>query len=49
MINIDLLMKQFTELLKDTFGNRVYFLGLQGSYGRCEAKCVEIGLFKHDK
>jgi predicted nucleotidyltransferase len=37
MINIDLWMKHFTELLEDTFGNRVYFIGLQGSYGRCEA------------
>jgi len=30
-------MKCFTELLKQTFGERIYFAGLQGSYGRGEA------------
>lgn len=37
MININLRRVQFTELLKDTFGDRIYFVGLQGSYGRGEA------------
>lgn len=34
MIDIKLWMKRFTELLKETFGERIYFVGLQGSYGR---------------
>ncbi|MGI6457193.1 MAG: nucleotidyltransferase domain-containing protein [bacterium] len=37
MIDIKLWMERFTELLKETFGERVYFVGLQGSYGRGEA------------
>ena len=37
MIDINLWMKHFTELLKETFGERIYFVGLQGSYGRGEA------------
>jgi len=37
MIDIKLWMEHFTELLKETFGERVYFVGLQGSYGRGEA------------
>jgi len=37
MIDIKLWMGRFTELLKQTFGERIYFLGLQGSYGRGEA------------
>jgi len=37
MIDIKLWMERFTELLKKTFGKRVYFVGLQGSYGRGEA------------
>lgn len=37
MIDINLWMEHFTELLKETFGNRIYFVGLQGSYGRGEA------------
>lgn len=37
MIDINLWMERFTELLKATFGNRIYFVGLQGSYGRGEA------------
>lgn len=37
MIDIDLWMERFTELLKETFGDRIYFVGLQGSYGRGEA------------
>lgn len=37
MIDIKLWMECFTELLKETFGERVYFVGLQGSYGRGEA------------
>jgi len=30
-------MERFTELLKETFDERIYFVGLQGSYGRGEA------------
>ena len=37
MIDIKLWMQRFTELLKETFGERMYFVGLQGSYGRSEA------------
>jgi len=37
MIDIKLWMERFTELLKETFGDRIYFVGLQGSYGRGEA------------
>ena len=37
MIDIKLWMECFTELLKETFGERIYFVGLQGSYGRGEA------------
>lgn len=37
MININLWMERFTKTLKETFGERIYFVGLQGSYGRGEA------------
>ena len=37
MIDIKVWMERFTESLKDTFGERIYFVGLQGSYGRGEA------------
>lgn len=37
MIDIDSWMERFTKLLKETFGERIYFVGLQGSYGRGEA------------
>lgn len=37
VIDIKLWMNQFTKLLKKTFGERIYFVGLQGSYGRGEA------------
>jgi len=37
MIDIKFWMERFTELLKETFGERIYFVGLQGSYGRGEA------------
>ncbi len=37
MIDIKLWMERFTGLLKETFGERIYFVGLQGSYGRGEA------------
>jgi predicted nucleotidyltransferase len=37
MIDTKLLMERFTESLKETFGDRIYFIGLQGSYGRGEA------------
>jgi hypothetical protein len=37
MINIDLWMKHFTELLEDTFGKPRLFYWSARSYGRCEA------------
>ena len=37
MIDISAWMKTFSQKLNDTFGNRVWFVGMQGSYGRGEA------------
>ncbi len=37
MINIDIWTDQFIRVSEETFGSRVYFAGLQGSYGRGEA------------
>ncbi len=37
MININKWTTTFLEVLTDTFGDRVWFVGLQGSYGRDEA------------
>ena len=37
MINITTWLDGFLKDLHDTFGNRVWFVGLQGSYGRGEA------------
>ena len=37
MINIENWMDAFLQALNDTFGHRVWFVGLQGSYGRGEA------------
>lgn len=37
MVDIKRWLERFTESLKETFGERVYFAGLQGSYGRGEA------------
>ena len=37
MIDITTWMKNFLQTLNETFGNRVWFVGLQGSYGRGEA------------
>ena len=37
MIDIKLWLGRFTELLEETFGERIFFVGLQGSYGRGEA------------
>ena len=37
MIDINAWMKNFLQALDETFGNRVWFVGLQGSYGRDEA------------
>lgn len=37
MVNIALWMKDFTQAMLDVFGERVLFLGLQGSYRRGEA------------
>ena len=37
MIDITTWMKNFLQTLNETFSNRVWFVGLQGSYGRGEA------------
>ena len=37
MIDITAWMKNFLQTLNETFANRVWFVGLQGSYGRDEA------------
>ena len=37
MIDIDSWMERFIILIKETFGERICFVGLQGSYGRGEA------------
>lgn len=37
MIDINLWMERFTKLLKETFDERIYFVGLQGSQARGEA------------
>ena len=37
MINIHAWMEKFLRALQETFANRVWFVGLQGSYGRGEA------------
>ncbi len=37
MIDITVWMKKFLHTLNETFTNRVWFVGLQGSYGRGEA------------
>ena len=37
MIDIDNWMKQYLDALNQTFDNRIWFVGLQGSYGRGEA------------
>ena len=37
MIDIDAWMKSYLQILNETFRNRVWFVGLQGSYGRGEA------------
>ena len=37
MIDITNWMQNFLQTLKSTFANRVWFVGLQGSYGRGEA------------
>ena len=37
MIDVNAWMQNFLQTLNDTFANRVWFVGLQGSYGRGEA------------
>lgn len=37
MLDITVWMKNFLQTLDETFGSRVWFVGLQGSYGRGEA------------
>lgn len=38
MIDITVWINQFLQTLNENFGDRVWFVGLQGSYGRGEAK-----------
>ena len=38
MIDMTVWINQFLQTLNENFGNRVWFVGLQGSYGRGEAK-----------
>jgi len=38
MIDISIWIKNFLQTLNETFENRVWFVGLQGSYGRGEAR-----------
>ena len=38
MIDITVWMQSFLQILNDTFRERVWFVGLQGSYGRGEAR-----------
>ena len=38
MIDINDWINRFLKVLNDTFGERVWFVGLQGSYGRGEAR-----------
>ena len=45
MIDITTWMQKFLHSLNETFANRVWFVGLQGSYGRgeaCEASDIDI-------
>ena len=37
MVDINIWMKDFLQRLEETFASRVWFVGLQGSYGRGEA------------
>ena len=37
MIDINIWMNRYMYTLSETFGERVWFVGLQGSYGRGEA------------
>ena len=37
MIELESWLEQFTQSLRETFGKRVWFAGLQGSYARGEA------------
>ena len=37
MIEIEPWLERFTQVLRKTFGERVWFAGLQGSYARGEA------------
>ena len=37
MVEITVWMKEFLQKLDNIFGKRVFFVGLQGSYGRGEA------------
>ena len=45
MIDITVWMQNFLNILNETFANRVWFVGLQGSYGRgeaCETSDIDI-------
>ena len=38
LIDITVWINQFLQTMNEIFGNRVWFVGLQGSYSRGEAK-----------
>ena len=40
MIDITAWMDGFLKALHDTFGNRMWFVGLQGSYGRGDSRGI---------
>ncbi len=42
MIDITAWMKNFLQALNEAFANRVWFVGLQGSYGRGEARDTSV-------
>ena len=43
MIEIKHWMDTFLQTLNATFGDRIFFIGLQGSYGRGEATQSSLG------
>ena len=51
MIDITAWMRSFLNILNETFANRVWFVGLQGSYGRgeaTEASDIDVVVILHE-
>ena len=42
MMDINVLMSDFLQKLNETFANRVWFVGLQGSYSHGEATEISV-------